>query len=795
VRSPSVLPSLTGPTLVSALGGVTLFVGAVATLALAFGTSAGLEAPGAPAMAAIAAGWRHLCGWAAWPIALGLVWAGGGLLWLRHTDPWQLPWGRVLAIEMALAAALALSAAAWGPHSPEGSGEGGEIGWALATTATRLLGPVPAALLWLAIGSAGVLGAFKIGARAIAEQLNTLADSLAAAPLASPPNDPSLPPGAKPVVAGPGSSAVADPQARAPAAGQQAPLPSAASPPPPGRAEPAQARRSAPSRVPKLPATVQASEGTPPSAGQAAQPPLPGYPPAAAAGTRKPARGERGARYRPPAGLPGLDLLHAQVPSGKRPEDSVAQVAMAETIARTLSSFGAPADVVAIEPGPSFTRYGLKPGTVMRAGQPRRVAVARIVALRHDLALALAVPAIRIEAPVPGRALVGIEVPNPQTEPVGLRDVIESPPFARARKRSGLAIALGRDVTGETVAADLAAMPHLLIAGTTGSGKSICLNVILASLLFQSTPDALSLLLIDPKRVEMIGYNGLPHLIAPVVTDWREAVGALRWLVGQMDDRFTRFAARGVRDRAAFNSRSPAGEAPVPALVVIIDELADLMLTAGEEVEPLVTRIAQLGRAAGIHLIVATQRPSTDVVTGLIKANFPARIAFAVASGIDSRVILDRTGAEALLGRGDMLFQAPDAPDPRRLQGALVTDAEIAALVAFWKGSHWQGPRRLPPWDDLVPSDDPDAALYARAQEIALDTPQVSASLLQRRLRVGYAKARALHDRLVDDGLVGVDADPAHDGQAEDDFDADRDRYTRPSERDLGWVDSEFDRG
>lgn len=785
MRSPSGLPALTGPSLLSALGGAALVIGATATLALAFGAAPAGQAPGAPVMAAFADGWRRLCGWAAWPIALGLIWAGGGLLHLRQSDPWQLPWGRALAVEMALAAALALTAAAWGPYAPESSGTGGLIGWALSTTADRLLGSVPAALFWLAIGTAGVLGAFKIGARAIAEQLDALADSLAAAPTGPPPDSPSPLSGPEPSAAGSAASSPRAARAHTLAAGQQAPLPPVTPVEPPGPTQPAPRQASAASR---------SSGGSPPPGNPITPPPLPGYAPAAAAKPRNTARGERGPRVRPPAGLPDLNLLQAPTPSGQGPTDGVAQAAMAETIARTLSSFGAPADVVAIEPGPTFTRYGLKPGTVTRAGQPRRVAVARIVSLRHDLALALAVPAIRIEAPVPGRALVGIEVPNPRTEPVGLRDVIESAPFARARKRSGLAVALGRDVTGETVAADLAAMPHLLIAGTTGSGKSICLNVILASLLFQSTPDALSLLLIDPKRVEMVGYSGLPHLIAPVVTDWREAVGALRWLVAQMEDRFTRFAARGVRDRAAFNSRSPAGEAPVPAMVVVIDELADLMLAAGEEVEPLVTRIAQLGRAAGIHLIVATQRPSTDVVTGLIKANFPARIAFAVASGIDSRVILDRTGAEALLGRGDMLFQAPDAPDPKRLQGALVTDAEIAALVAFWKGSHWQGPGRLPPWDDLVPSDDPDAALYAKAQEIAMSTPQVNASLLQRRLRVGYAKARVLHDRLVDDGLAGADAE-GQDEREEDDFDADRDRYARPPERDLGWVDSEFDRG
>jgi S-DNA-T family DNA segregation ATPase FtsK/SpoIIIE len=454
-----------------------------------------------------------------------------------------------------------------------------------------------------------------------------------------------------------------------------------------------------------------------------------------------------------------MEIFEASVAEGATIDDEVLR-AIGEKIEETLAGFGVPVELVEIERGPTFSRFGLAPGYIERAGQRYRVKLSRITALKHDLALALAAQSVRIEAPIPGRSLVGIEIPNPETGLVRVRSVLEDPRFRKVAREGGLPIAMGREVTGESVVADLARMPHLLVAGATGSGKSVFLNAILVSLLVQNTPDQVQLVLLDPKRVELTRFEGTPHLVARVVTDPADAVGALRWVAQEMDLRYRRFADRGARDRATFNAHSPAGEAPVPALVVVIDELADLMMTAPDEVEPLLTRIAQMGRATGIHLVVATQRPSTDVVTGLIKANFPSRVAFAVSSSIDSRVILDQPGAENLLGRGDMLYQPPDKPQPRRIQGVLVEDDEVDRLLDHWRGSHWAGPGRLTPWEDLRPSEDPEEDLYEEAQSLALHHPDtVSASMLQRRLRIGYTKARALYQRLENDGFFEEDDD------------------------------------
>jgi len=426
-----------------------------------------------------------------------------------------------------------------------------------------------------------------------------------------------------------------------------------------------------------------------------------------------PAQGGQSARGRRKGGLRRLRLFTAPLPtadvlgapSETKLEDE-AHGAVSDAIERTLASFGVPAEVVDVERGPVVTRYCVAPGYVERGGVRRKVKVSRITALRKDLALSLSAPAIRIEAPIPGRSVIGIEVPNASSRIVGLRDLVVDGDFRRVARRSGLALALGRDVSGHPVVADLANMPHLLIGGATGSGKSVCVDAVLVSLLMQNTPDTLRLVLIDPKRVELTRYSPLPHLVASVVTEVAEVIGALSWIAREMDRRYRAFAERGARDLESYNARSPSGEAPLPAMAVVIDELADLMLTAPVQTEPLLTRIAQLGRATGIHLVVATQRPSTDVVTGLIKANFPARIAFAVASSIDSRVILDTTGAEALLGRGDMLFQAPDAASPRRAQGAYVGDEEIERVVGFWHESHWTQRSRTAPWEEMMDSFD-----------------------------------------------------------------------------------------
>ncbi|MFN2182090.1 MAG: DNA translocase FtsK 4TM domain-containing protein, partial [Candidatus Promineifilaceae bacterium] len=362
-----------------------------------------------------------------------------------------------------------------------------------------------------------------------------------------------------------------------------------------------------------------------------------------------------------------------------------------EIIEHTLESFGAPATVVEINQGPTVTQFGVEPNYIqMRNGRQTKVKVGKIASLADDLALALAAKSIRIQAPVPGKSYVGIEVPNPSKTLVSLRDVIESPSFGRIKGTLGLG--LGQNVSGESIVADLASMPHLLIAGTTGSGKSVCVNSIIACLLLKNTPDDLKLVMIDPKRVELTGYNGIPHLAAPVVVEMDRVISTLQWALREMDRRYEAFAAVGARHIDEYNKKISRrrDSQKMPYIVIIIDELADLMMLAPEDTERSVTRLAQMARATGIHMVIATQRPSVDVVTGLIKANFPARIAFAVASGTDSRVILDATGAERLLGQGDMLFQKPDAPAPLRLQGCFTSDNELGRLITYWQTARRQ---------------------------------------------------------------------------------------------------------
>lgn len=357
-----------------------------------------------------------------------------------------------------------------------------------------------------------------------------------------------------------------------------------------------------------------------------------------------------------------------------------------EIIEHTLESFGAPATVVEINQGPTVTQFGVEPNYIeMRSGRRTKVKVSKIAGLADDLALALAARSIRIQAPVPGKSYVGIEVPNPVKALVSLRDVMESAEFGRIKTTLGLG--LGQNVSGQPIVADLAVMPHMLIAGTTGSGKSVLVNGIISCLLLQNTPTDLKLVMIDPKRVELTGYNGIPHLAAPVVVEMDRVISTLQWALREMDARYKAFADMGARHIEEYNRkiRRRKGTQKMPYIVIVVDELADLMMLAPEDTERSITRLAQLARATGIHMIIATQRPSVDVVTGLIKANFPARIAFAVASSTDSRVILDTSGAERLLGQGDMLFQKPDAPAPLRLQGCFVSDAELQRLVSYWQ--------------------------------------------------------------------------------------------------------------
>ena len=447
----------------------------------------------------------------------------------------------------------------------------------------------------------------------------------------------------------------------------------------------------------------------------------------------------------------------------------------ARLIEDTLQAFGAPARVVEINRGPTITQFGVEPDYVeSRGGRRTKVKVSKISSLADDLALALAASSVRIEAPVPGKGFVGVEVPNEEVALVSLRDVMEAKNFQKLSAKSKLVLGLGQDVSGHAVCADLASMPHLLIAGTTGSGKSVCVNSIITSLLLLNTPDELKFVMIDPKRVELTFYNGVPHLLAPVVVDLERVVGALQWVSREMDERYRRFSKQGVRNIAEFNRlRGQDGGQRLPFLVVVIDELADLMMLAPDETERVITRLAQLARATGIHLVIATQRPSVDVVTGLIKANFPARVAFAVASSVDSRVILDQPGAERLLGKGDMLFQSPDAASPKRMQGAYVSEQELERLVRFWTAQALgaasgqpspEAPESIPAgvpltqaplWDEDAPQDEQLDELYDQAVAIVREMRRASISLLQRRLRIGYTRSARLVDQLEERGIIG----------------------------------------
>lgn len=440
----------------------------------------------------------------------------------------------------------------------------------------------------------------------------------------------------------------------------------------------------------------------------------------------------------------------------------------AKLIEDTLASFGVPGHIVEIKRGPTVTQFGLEPDFIETRYGRTRVRVNKITALTDDLALALAASRIRIQAPVPGKSYVGIEVPNPETSRVSLIDMIKSSNFKRIA--SPLRFALGKDVSGKPVSFDLATLPHLLIAGTTGSGKSVCINSILTSFLLYNTPADMRFVLVDPKRVELTGYNGIPHLLAPTVTEAERVISALQWMAREMDSRYHKFSKGGVRNIHEYNVNHPQDS--LPYLIIVIDELADLMMLAPDETERSVTRLAQLSRATGIHLILATQRPSTDVVTGLIKANFPARIAFAVASGVDSRVILDQPGAERLLGRGDMLFQAPDASAPVRLQGVFVSESETRRLVSYWRQAATKQPAKPTsqemPYNDSLPKDVPlqqtalwdekpeekGDVLLPEAVDLVRRQGRASITMLQRRLRIGYTRAARLVDAMEEKGII-----------------------------------------
>ena len=457
--------------------------------------------------------------------------------------------------------------------------------------------------------------------------------------------------------------------------------------------------------------------------------------------------------------LPPLQILLAET-AVRADERTINQTA--GLIMKTLAEFGIPATVIGYRVGPSVTQFAVQPGFIKKPGSDEddalqmKVRVAQIASLEKDIALALSAQRLRIEAPVPGKPYVGIEVPNTHSSVVRLKTLLESDAFNKVG--APLTIAIGRDVSGHPLIADLARMPHVLIAGATGSGKSVCITSIAACLAMNNTPEDLRMVMIDSKMVELIRFNGLPHLYGKVETNIERILGVLRWVVVEMEHRYRLLEGAHARDLEAYNrkvTRKADGKA-LPRIVVLIDELADLMMSAPDVTEHNLVRLAQMARATGIHLVVATQRPSTDVVTGLIKANFPARLAFAVASGIDSRVILDYTGAESLLGRGDMLFLNPEVGNPVRAQGVMITDMEIERIISHWqKNSDTQD--ETPPWEKLLqePDENQDDGLIEQAISIVRSSQRASASLIQRRLRIGYPRAARLLDQLEEMGVVG----------------------------------------
>jgi S-DNA-T family DNA segregation ATPase FtsK/SpoIIIE len=678
--------------------------------------------------------------WMGWGVVLVPVTFAAGTIALvlrRQGRGVVVPWGRIIALEIALASLLALLSIVDGMSLPRAElGEGGGlIGWGLATLAGSLAGKVGRVLVFLAVllasGGYALRGAAawlrsqgrwrRPGGQADGEQ--GFAELLA-------------------LESGP-TQAVSPPAA----ASQAGSLPS--------QSLPRQFRKSF--KVAPAP------------------------------------KEKRAAPRRREEELPPLSLFER----GDSASVTSSEVNLAAgLIEKTLAEFGLPAKVIDFRTGPAVTRFAVEPGYVEHPtpdGESKRqkVRVSQISALASDLALALSAPTLRIEAPVPGQPYVGIEVPNRRSAVVRLRTILESDAFQAVG--SPLAIALGRDVAGAAIVADLASMPHLLVGGTTGSGKSVCLTALTACLVANNTPDDLRLVLIDPKMVELVRFNGLPHLFGKVETDLKRILGVLRWCTMEMDRRYKLLEQAKARDLEAYNQKARRSSRvdPLPRIVVMLDELADLMMMAPDQTERTLVRLAQMARATGMHLVVATQRPSTDIVTGLIKANFPARISFAVASGIDSRVILDTPGAETLLGRGDMLFLSPEASAPVRVQGIFVGDREIERLVQHWQaeGEEEQSAAEAgAPWEEVLSrqseSDERDDILE-QAIELVRRTGNASASMLQRRLRLGYPRAARLMDELEELGVIGrpqsggktrevlIRDDGEGDPDAEDEYDDD----------------------
>jgi S-DNA-T family DNA segregation ATPase FtsK/SpoIIIE len=719
---------LTNPLLQQILALLIIAMGAITLLAV-FRVTTGLWAN---AWVSLLQDWF---GWGTVPAALAIVLAG--LLWLQHqldrSTRWR--WRPFVGAELVFFSLLALTHATFGMDDPWGlveagradmrSPSGGLVGWAISIILLEYVGGPATLILLLALLALGLGLTFDM----------TSADvkRFASAVL----------------------GAFADRAERRSAKPSAQPLP---------RQKPAR-KKSAPPRVVPSP-----HEQTDNEAHRTAQIPIEVHTePATAAppSTRSGAHSVASSRRTPPQGtltLPPLRLLSDTEGPGLSDEE-IRQKSY--TIKKTLAQFGLPVEVVEVRIGPAVTQFGIEPGFLDNSPEgSRKVRVNQITGRTDDLALALATPRLRIEAPVPGRPYIGIEVPNSSIQIVGLREVMESETFRKLN--SPLAFALGHNVAGDPIVADLARMPHLLIAGTTGSGKSICIKAIATCFIFTNTPEKLRLVMIDPKMVELVRFNGLPHLYGNVEVDLERVVKVLRWVALEMDDRYKRFADAAARHLDDYNSEMTKQDEPIlPRIVVLIDELADLMMLAPDAVERLLCRIAQMGRATGIHLIVATQRPSTDVVTGLIKANFPARISFATAGQMDSRVILDMLGAETLLGAGDMLYVAADAGYPVRVQGCFVSEEEVDRVVEFWVKQAGPVEERAP-WERIAPpeghgdieeepteEEDEDEELLQRAIALVQEQGEASASLLQRKLRIGHPRAARLIQTLEDMGIVG----------------------------------------
>jgi len=480
--------------------------------------------------------------------------------------------------------------------------------------------------------------------------------------------------------------------------------------------------------------------------------------------------------------LPPINLLlaeHSVIPDQKQIKDKALK------IESTLAEFGLPVKVVGYRIGPTITQFALEPGFIERTASDgtvtkQKVRVAQIAGLSRDLTLSLSASRLRIETPVPGRSYVGIEVPNSDGIIVRLRPLLESTEFRSLK--SPLALALGKNVSGEPVVADLAKMPHLLIAGTTNSGKSVCLAALIACLVMNNTPHDLKLVMLDPKMVELVRFNGLPHLIGNVETEIERMLAVLRWALVEMDNRYRLMAENKVRNLESYNRKMiQKKQDTLPRIIIFIDELADLMMSAPDQTEHSLIRLAQMARATGIHMVVATQRPSTDIVTGLIKANFPARIAFSVASGIDSRVILDANGAEDLLGKGDMLFLDPTRSGLQRIQGTLINDSEIDKLIFHWQKISYGAAPTEAPWEGMVSEATYEASdqLIEKAIGVVRAAGKASASLLQRRLKVGFPRAARLMDELEDMGIIGPSVGSGKDrevfGSTEEESESDND--------------------